>query len=67
MNIRREQHSDEGPARADILRLACAWGGHKEHRRAGREENRRTGSQDLGGHLKDVTFMLSKMGNWRIF
>ena len=44
VNIWREQHSDKGTARADVLRLACARGGHKEHRRVGREENRRTGS-----------------------
>lgn len=47
-NIQREGHSDKGPARADILRLACAWGGHKEHRRTGRE-NRRTGSDRTSG------------------
>lgn len=48
VNIQREGHSDKGPARADILKLACAWGGHKEHRRTGRE-NRRTGSDRTSG------------------
>ena len=42
MNIRREQHSDEGPARADILRLAGACGA-QESRKRGEQKDWITG------------------------